>query len=60
MEHRTERLLEYMEQPMETSIIVFLVQADKLDERKKTVKTAKAKAAVLAFQPLGPRNWHSG
>ncbi|MBG9792061.1 DNA polymerase III subunit delta [Paenibacillus dendritiformis] len=53
MEHRTERLLEYMEQPMETSIIIFLVQADKLDERKKTVKTAKAKAAVLAFQPLG-------
>lgn len=52
IDHRTERLLEYMDQPMETSIIVFLVQADKLDERKKTVKKAKAEGAVLPFLPL--------
>lgn len=52
IEHRTERLLSYMESPNETSIIVFMVQADKLDERKKVVKAAKAADAVLAFQPF--------
>ncbi|NEZ40966.1 DNA polymerase III subunit delta [Paenibacillus alvei] len=52
IEHQTERLLEYMDNPMDTSIVVFLVQADKLDERKKTVKKAKAAGAVLPFLPL--------
>ncbi|UHA74217.1 DNA polymerase III subunit delta [Paenibacillus sp. 481] len=52
IEHQTNRLLTYMEQPLETSIIIFVIQADKLDERKKTVKLAKSVGAVLSFLPL--------
>lgn len=52
VEHQTERLLAYMDNPMDTSIVVFLVQMDKLDERKKTVKKAKTSGAVLPFLPL--------
>lgn len=52
IEHQIERLLVYMDNPMSTSIIVFLVQTDKLDERKKTVKKAKTSGAVLHFPPL--------
>jgi len=52
LEHRTDTVLQYIESPNETSILVFLVQADKLDERKKTVKAAKAAGVVLAFQPF--------
>ncbi|SMG12016.1 DNA polymerase III, delta subunit [Paenibacillus aquistagni] len=53
MEHRVDRLLKYMESPLESSILVFLIQADKLDERKKTVKAAKAAGGVLSFLPFG-------
>lgn len=52
IEHRTDRLLAYMDSPNETSILIFLVQADKLDERKKLVKVAKTADAVIAFQPF--------
>ncbi|WP_028544894.1 DNA polymerase III subunit delta [Paenibacillus taiwanensis] len=52
LEHRTDRLLTYMANPLESSIVVFLIQADKLDERKKTVKLAKTAGVVLPFQPF--------
>lgn len=52
MEHRVDRLLKYIESPLETSILVFLIQADKLDERKKTVKAAKSEGCVLSFMPF--------
>ncbi|RUS48549.1 DNA polymerase III subunit delta [Cohnella sp. AR92] len=52
IEHRTERLLEYMKQPMESTVLVFIVPAEKLDERKKLVKLAKEKESVIAFSPL--------
>jgi len=52
IEHHVDRLLAYMDNPAEYSTIVFLVQADKLDERKKLVKAAKKQAVVLAFAPL--------
>lgn len=52
IEHQTERLLAYMDNPMDRSIVVFLVRADKLDERKKTVKKAKTSGAILSFPPL--------
>ncbi|TVY00499.1 DNA polymerase III subunit delta [Cohnella terricola] len=54
IEHRPERLLAYMEQPMDTTVLVFIVSHEKLDERKKIVKTAKAKDAVVSFGPLQP------
>ncbi|GIP39568.1 DNA polymerase III subunit delta [Paenibacillus sp. J31TS4] len=52
--HRTDRLLEYLKAPVDSSIIVFMVDADKLDERKKLVKVLKDKQAVLAFPTLSP------
>jgi DNA polymerase-3 subunit delta len=53
IEHRIESLLEYVKNPAEYSVIVFVVQHDKLDERKKVVKAVKGAAVVLSFAPLG-------
>jgi len=52
IEHRAERLLEYMKQPMDSTVLVFIVPHEKLDERKKLVKLAKEKEAVVSFAPL--------
>ncbi|MFC4305541.1 DNA polymerase III subunit delta [Cohnella boryungensis] len=52
VEHRPERLLAYMEQPLESTVLVFLVAQEKLDERKKLVKAAKSKDWVVAFAAL--------
>lgn len=52
VEHRPDRLAAYMAQPSETTVLVFLVPHEKLDERKKLVKAAKASDLVLAFAPL--------
>ncbi|WP_127532268.1 DNA polymerase III subunit delta [Paenibacillus kobensis] len=60
LEHRAERMLEYIDNPAETTVILFLVYADKLDERRKLVKRLKEQGAVLAFNELdGPelRRW---
>ncbi|BBI34767.1 DNA polymerase III subunit delta [Cohnella abietis] len=52
IEHHPERLLTYMGQPSETTILIFLVGHEKLDERKKLVKTAKTNDSIIAFTPL--------
>ncbi|WP_274651955.1 DNA polymerase III subunit delta [Paenibacillus humicola] len=52
IEHRTERLIAYVQEPCESSVVVFLVMADKLDERRKAVKLLKEKDALLPFQEL--------
>ncbi|MCD9023030.1 DNA polymerase III subunit delta [Cohnella silvisoli] len=52
VEHRPERLLAYMGQPSETTVLVFIVPHEKLDERKKLVKTAKSNDSVISFTPL--------
>ncbi|THF75019.1 DNA polymerase III subunit delta [Cohnella fermenti] len=52
IEHRTDRLLDYMKQPFESTVLVFIVSGDKLDERKKLVKLAKEKDAVVSFSAL--------
>ncbi|MEK3731222.1 MULTISPECIES: DNA polymerase III subunit delta [Paenibacillus] len=53
VEHRPEALLDYMNNPADYSIIVFMVQQDKLDERKKVVKAVKKGGVALSFAPLG-------
>lgn len=53
IEHRIEVLLEYMKNPAEYSILIFLVHHEKLDERKKVVKALKSAGVVLAFTPMG-------
>ncbi|WP_019636795.1 DNA polymerase III subunit delta [Paenibacillus fonticola] len=53
IEHKLESLTAYMANPAEYSVIVFVVQGEKLDERKKIVKAIKASGTVLSFMPLG-------
>ncbi|AIQ65079.1 DNA polymerase III subunit delta [Paenibacillus stellifer] len=53
LDHRIEALQDYLASPADFSVIVFLVNGDKLDERKKIVKTLKTAGIVLAFSPLG-------
>ncbi|WP_054956690.1 DNA polymerase III subunit delta [Paenibacillus dakarensis] len=52
IEHKIEALLDYLENPADYSVIVFMVQSEKLDERKKIVKAVKKKGTALAFLPL--------
>ncbi len=47
-----ELLLQYVAKPPEYTSLFLTVQADKLDERKKIVKTLQQKATVIPFQPL--------
>ncbi|WP_379135064.1 DNA polymerase III subunit delta [Paenibacillus sp. sgz500958] len=53
LEHNLEALTEYIQRPVDFSVIVFMVNNDKLDERKKIVKAVKSAGTVLAFNPLG-------
>ncbi|WP_127579773.1 DNA polymerase III subunit delta [Paenibacillus koleovorans] len=50
VEHNTEKLLEYLKSPCEFSVLILLVDADKLDERKKVVKALKE--CAIAFPVL--------
>jgi DNA polymerase-3 subunit delta len=52
IEHRLERLTEYLKAPAEFSVIVFTVAADKLDERKKIVKSVGERKALIPFPLL--------
>lgn len=53
IEHKVEALLDYMGNPAEHSVIVFVVNGEKLDERRKVVKALKTAGTVLSFMPLG-------
>jgi DNA polymerase-3 subunit delta len=52
IEHRPERLTAYLSQPPETTVLVFVIPHEKLDERKKLVKTVKASDSAVQFAPL--------
>lgn len=47
VEHKLDKLASYLQSPAEFSVIVFTVAADKLDERKKIVKSLKENGAVV-------------
>ncbi|MFC3745411.1 DNA polymerase III subunit delta [Paenibacillus sp. GCM10012306] len=53
LEHKVDLLNDYLQHPVDYSVIVFMVNSDKLDERKKIVKAVKSSGTVLAFNPLG-------
>ncbi|ANS77210.1 DNA polymerase III subunit delta [Paenibacillus yonginensis] len=53
VEHNVDRLLSYLADPAEYSVILFIANGEKLDERKKTVKMIKSAGQVLSFMPLG-------
>lgn len=52
IEHQINRLIDYMSNPCDTTIMVIHVHADKLDERKKLVKLFHSHTAVLVFDEL--------
>ncbi|MFD2116151.1 DNA polymerase III subunit delta [Paenibacillus yanchengensis] len=52
LDHKPDALLRYLEHPLESSIVVFIAQAEKLDERRKVVKQLKSRQAVLTFDEL--------
>lgn len=52
IEHRIERLADYLKSPADFSVIVFTVPAEKLDERKKLVKSIAEKKGNIPFPPL--------
>ncbi|MCM3635475.1 DNA polymerase III subunit delta [Paenibacillus camelliae] len=54
LEHRQEAILNYIEHPLESSVVVFIVNAEKLDERKKLVKSLKNRKVIIHFPELEP------
>ncbi|MDF2645314.1 MAG: subunit delta of polymerase [Paenibacillus sp.] len=54
IEHHLDRLTDYLKSPAEHTIVVFTVDADKLDERKKIVKALKDLEAAVPFLSLSP------
>lgn len=52
VEHKIDSLLSYIDNPAEHSVIIFVVQGEKMDERKKIVKAMKKADAVISFMPL--------
>jgi len=52
LEHKPESLLQYMEHPLESTVMVFIVNAEKLDERKKLVKSLKDRNVLVNFPEL--------
>jgi len=53
-DHDVEALIRYAKAPADHAVLVLTVPAEKLDDRKKVVKTLKQSAVVLPFAPLGP------
>ena len=54
LEHNLDRLTAYLKSPAEHTVVVFTVDADKLDERKKIVKALKDIEAAVPFLSLSP------
>ena len=52
LQHDTDRLLAYLKQPLDSTVMVFVVHSEKLDERRKVVKVLKEADALIAFQEL--------
>lgn len=52
MEHNLDLLLDYLKEPLDTSIVVFFANYKKLDERKKVVKQLKKHSTLISVAPL--------
>lgn len=55
VEHDLERLQQYINSPVDFSILILIAPADKLDARRSIVKTLQKQAVVIPFQPLSGR-----
>lgn len=60
LEHNVEMLSEYMQHPAEFSVIVFMVNGDKLDERKKSSKASRPPAPCWPSIPWVQRSCCAG
>lgn len=58
IEHDLASLERYLESPVDFSVLVLIVEQEKLDERKKVVKTLKKRAIMCACSSLGVNNLH--
>lgn len=51
-ENDLEELIKYLENPLETTILVFWINTEKMDERKKVTKRLKKSAELIDVQPM--------
>lgn len=56
VEHDVDRLINYVQSPVDYTILILVVTAQKLDERRRIVKALRQHAIVLPFQPLTGRD----
>lgn len=52
LNHQVDRLIDYLQHPVETSVLILTNPADKLDKRKKVVKALQKRAKTVQFSPL--------
>lgn len=55
VEHNLNTLLDYLDEPSQSTILVFLAPYDKLDERKKIVKKLKKEATLIDVSDMTNR-----
>ena len=56
LEHDLDELTTYLEHPAESTILVFVAQVEKLDERKKITKLLKKAAVLVDVAPMDERS----
>ncbi len=54
--HQTDALLQYIANPVDYSILVFIAPYEKLDERKKLTKSIKKQAGIIECHPI--KEWN--
>ena len=52
IEQNTDLLVEYLKNPVESTVLVFFANYEKLDERKKVTKQLKKAAEIIDVKPL--------
>ncbi|MFC4778560.1 DNA polymerase III subunit delta [Paenibacillus sp. GCM10023252] len=52
VQHTAERMLDYIQNPLDSTVLLFVVHAEKLDERRKIVKYLKDRDCLIAFQEM--------
>lgn len=58
VEHDVDRFLSYVQSPVDYTVLVLIIHAPKLDERRKVVKSLREFATVLTFNALSERDLH--